>query len=168
MSAGGHQLALPGPGNERAVTSLKGNGLKKRRRRIKGRRRTSVRGRCRTCVAGLVDDAELRVQFSLVGRRYGVMGSTVWGQAVDLEAGFPAGCRFSAAAAVNAAKARPETQPDLQKSGPRSLPRFSIARPLRALAPAELVRHSPGICRNAPEDASLLAQGAASLRRFAR
>jgi hypothetical protein len=64
MSVGGHQLALPGPGNERAVTSLKGNELKKRRRRIKVKRTNfgpSQKEKAEPVGPSFIDDAELRV-----------------------------------------------------------------------------------------------------------
>lgn len=87
---------------------------------MKGKRRTSVRLK-RTmpnrCWLGLGQGAELRVQFSLVGRRYCVMGRRSMIEPSFLGQDFLPGCRFSAAAALNAAKARSKRQTDLQKSG---------------------------------------------------
>jgi hypothetical protein len=169
MSVGGHQLALPGPGNERAVTSLKGNELKKRRRRIQGKRRTSVRLKRTTpnlCRLGLGQNAELRVQFSLVERRFCVLGSTVI-EPSFLGQDFLPGAAFSQRPRLTPQKLDRKGRPSYTKAVPIVDTLFHWPGVPTVPGLAQFVRHSPKTCRKHLDDASLLAQGAASLQRFA-
>ena len=68
-----------GQKHRQTVTSLKAIGLKKAPKAHVWRMTDQVRleGRCRAMWPGLVEEAELRFQHSLVGRRFRVMDRSV-------------------------------------------------------------------------------------------
>ena len=131
MSVGGHQLALPGPGNERAVTSLKGSELKKRRSAWKKKERTAVRFKKKK--PNLLAQPSLTMpNFGSVrfdGRRYCVRARRSRLTPSIVRQDFLPGCRFSVATTVSAAKGKPKKRASLQENGTGRWPPFPLTLP---------------------------------------